>query len=87
MTQVFKVSFWLPPAMLGINCGWEQGKWKQEDQKEALGVDQMRGENDGSGLSEKCPDLGYVLKIQAKGLPAGLNVKCAEKRKERGFEG
>ena len=47
----------------------------------------MRGENDGSGLSEKCPDLGYVLKIQARGLPAGLNVKCAEKRKETGFEG
>lgn len=47
----------------------------------------MRGENDGRGLSEKHPDLGYVLKVEAKVFPAGLNVKCEEKRKERGFEG
>jgi len=47
----------------------------------------MRGENDGRGLSEKRPDWGYVLKVEAKVFPAGLNVKCAEKTKERGFEG
>ena len=47
----------------------------------------MRGENEGRGLSAKRPDWGYVLKVEAKVFPAGLNVKCAEKTKERGFEG
>lgn len=43
----------------------------------------MRGENDGRGLSEKRPDLGCVLKVEAKVFPAGLKVKC-EERERRG---
>lgn len=35
------------------------------------------------GLVRCRPDLGYVLKVEAKAFPAGLKVKC-EERERRG---
>lgn len=80
MTSVFKISFWLLPPMLGINCGVGVGGWKQEDQKKHLESASWGDGEDAAKVVKKWPDLGYILKVEPTGFPDGLDVRCAEEK-------